>query len=227
MKNRYELFVKVITTLNEASVLQHLVLIGSWCLYVYRNYFNNAPEIPLLRTTDIDFLIPRPLRMKGEINVHEILKNLGFDEQFSSLTGQIKYVHPQLEVEFLTPELGKGNSRPFDFKRLHLSAQQLRYLTLLQQYTLTISVEGIQVTVPQPAAFVLHKFLLSVKRSDGIKQEKDLRTAIELGEFLLSQKDESQRLVSIFNSLPARWKKVILSVTEKDSPSIYKILIQG
>lgn len=137
MRTRYELFVKVITTLNEADVLQHLVLIGSWCLYVYRNYFNNALEIPLLRTADIDFLIPRPLKIKNNVNVHEILKKLGFDEQFSSITRQIKYVHPQLEVEFLTPELGKGSTKPFEFKRLHLSAQQLRYLTLLQQNTLT------------------------------------------------------------------------------------------
>jgi len=36
------------------------------------------------------------------------LKELGFDRKVSPLDDYEKYVHPDLEVEFLTPERGKG-----------------------------------------------------------------------------------------------------------------------
>ena len=158
-------------------------------MYVYREYFRNDPQIPLLRTADIDFLIPRPLKIKNGIDVHALLKNKGFDVQFSYPAGYIKYVHPQIEIEFLTPEIDKGSESPFLVGPFNLSAQQLRYLTILQNYTMKVLLGENKITVPEPSAFVLHKLLLSSKRKRTEKREKDLRTAIDLGEFLLQQKD--------------------------------------
>jgi hypothetical protein len=224
MNEQYTLFKKLLAELNKVEILPHLILIGSWCLFVYRTYYHDTSEIPLLRTVDIDFLIPRPFKFTGEINIHDLLKKLGFDERFSSMSGQIKYVHPELEVEFLTPELGKGSHEPYKVKSLHLNAQQLRYLTLLQNFTLTIPFENIHVTVPEPAAFVLHKFILTKKRANMKKYEKDLQAAVELGEFLTRKSHEQKRMKDIFITLPAGWQKIILEVTEHTSPTIYQLL---
>ena len=46
-----------------------MVLIGSWVLPIYRVFFNNAPEIPVLRTTDVDFLVGMPPRVRREFDV--------------------------------------------------------------------------------------------------------------------------------------------------------------
>jgi hypothetical protein len=55
--NGDDLFFRLIQKLDAGGVLQRIVLIGSWALPVYRCYFDDDPEIPLLRTTDVDFLI--------------------------------------------------------------------------------------------------------------------------------------------------------------------------
>jgi hypothetical protein len=47
----------VLKELQAKGVLGGLVIIGSWCQYYYRVLFDNAPEIPLLRTLDIDFSV--------------------------------------------------------------------------------------------------------------------------------------------------------------------------
>ena len=41
--------------------------------------FDNAPEIPLLRTLDIDFLVPNPSNFKTKVDVSELLNLLRFD----------------------------------------------------------------------------------------------------------------------------------------------------
>ena len=59
MSEQRRLSLKVLKEFHKAGVLKDLVLIGSWCHYFYRAYFNDAPEIPLVRTLDLDFLIPK------------------------------------------------------------------------------------------------------------------------------------------------------------------------
>jgi hypothetical protein len=39
MKNQFDLCLEVLRRLQKASVLDHIVIIGSWCIYFYRNYF--------------------------------------------------------------------------------------------------------------------------------------------------------------------------------------------
>lgn len=55
MEEKYELLSAVLNGLQEKGVSDGLVIVGSWCQYFYKILFDNAPEIPLLRTLDIDF----------------------------------------------------------------------------------------------------------------------------------------------------------------------------
>lgn len=72
MEEKYELLAAVLKELQKKGVLDGLVFVGSWCLYYYRILFDDAPEIPLLRTTDIDFLVPNPANFKTKVDVKEL-----------------------------------------------------------------------------------------------------------------------------------------------------------
>jgi hypothetical protein len=107
---------------------------------------------------------------------------------------------------------------------LKISAQGLRYLNLLQQHTLEILYYGIRVIVPKPAAFVFHKFIVSERRKNQAKREKDIKTAKELGEYLLKNKKQKEIMINIFMSLPVKWKRKIIDIIQEHSEEIYNIL---
>ena len=116
MEEKYKLLSIVLRRLQDASVLSCLILVGSWCQYYYRILFDNTPDIPLIRTTDIDFLVPNPPKTKKNIDIGQLLNSLGFDNDFDYSTGIIKYVHPDLEIQFITPERGRGRDKAYDIK---------------------------------------------------------------------------------------------------------------
>jgi hypothetical protein len=155
MEENYKLLSAVLKKLQNAGALQHLILAGSWCQYFYRILFAGAAEIPLLRTTDIDFLIPNPPGVKQPIDVSKILVELGFDEHLDYKTGLVKYVHPDLEIQFLTPERGRGQDTPCTIKNLNINAEGLRYLNLLQNHNFEMQHDGIIMRLPEPEAFLL------------------------------------------------------------------------
>ncbi|MBM3707341.1 MAG: hypothetical protein FJW69_03215 [Actinobacteria bacterium] len=226
MKRKSSLFFKILNKLNEEGVLEDIVLIGSWCHYFYRVYFSNSFEIPLLRTLDVDFLIPNPPKIHKKVNVPEILETLDFVPSHNYLTGYTKYVHPELELEFLIAELGRGKGdEPYKIPQLNINAQGLRFLNLLQLHTLKIEDENITVTVPEPAAYVLHKFIIQERRLNEEKQKRDLLSAKEIGEFLLRNKKQQKKIKDIFNSLPGKWQKTILRNIKNNSELIYDFLL--
>lgn len=225
MERRNNLFFKTLNLLHGTGVLEDIILIGSWCHYFYKIYFSNAPEIPLLRTMDIDFLIPNPPKIQREINIPEILENLDFMPSHNYLTEHTKYVHPELELEFLIADLGRGKgNKPYQIPKLHINAQGLRFLNLLQSYTLKIKYENMSIMVPEPAAYVLHKFIIYERRLNKEKQIRDLYSAKEIGEFLLQNKIQQKKILDIFNELPIKWQKTILKNLKDNSKLIFKSL---
>lgn len=228
MERKNNLFLNTLNALYEAGVLGDIILIGSWCHYFYRVYFSNAQEIPLLRTLDIDFLIPNPSNIRKDVNIPEILGNLDFVSSHDYLTGYTKYVHPELELEFLIPELGRGQgNKPYEIPKLHINAQGLRFLNLLQSYTIKIEYENMNVIVPEPSAYVLHKFIIQERRVNKEKQKRDLLSAKEIGEFLLQNQTQQKKMTEIFNSLPAKWQKLVLKVLKINSKLLYDFLLKA
>jgi hypothetical protein len=174
VERKSSLFFKILNSLHTAGALQDIILIGSWCHYFYKDYFSNAPEIPLLRTLDIDFLIPNPPRIQKEVNIPEILEDLDFMPLQDYMTGYTKYVHPELELEFLIADLGRGKgNEPYRIPKLHINAQGLRFLNLLQSHTTEVKYLDMTVVVPEPAAYVLHKFIICQRRSSREKKLRD------------------------------------------------------
>lgn len=152
MSEQRRLFLKVLREFHKAGVLKDLVLIGSWCHYFYRAYFNDAPEIPLVRTLDLDFLIPKRRLAKTKADIPEVLAGLGFEPLRQYPSGLVKYGHPDLEVEFLVPERGRGEDRPVSIDALGINAQALRFLGILGDHTIEMRHDVLPIRLPEPTS---------------------------------------------------------------------------
>jgi hypothetical protein len=226
MERKYNLFFKILKSLDDKGILEDIILIGSWCQYFYKRHFSNSPEIPILRTLDIDFLIPNPPKFHNKVNVPEILEKLNFLQVNNYLTGYTKYVHPELELEFLIAELGRGKgNEPYKITQLNINAQGLRFLNLLQSHTIKMKYKNLNVTLPEPAAYVLHKLIICERRKNAEKQKRDLLSAKGIGEFLLKNKNQQKKLAEVFNKLPKKWQKNITNNSKNISELIYNFLI--
>jgi len=51
--------------------------VESWRQYYYRILFDNTHDIPLIRTTDIDLLIPNSPKIKKTVDMGQLLNSLG------------------------------------------------------------------------------------------------------------------------------------------------------
>ena len=85
------------------------MLIGSWCLPFYREHFTGTVYSPMIKTRDMDLLIPHPGKVRASVDIPELLKDLGFAVSFSGSKGYIKLDHADLYIEFLSPEIRRAN----------------------------------------------------------------------------------------------------------------------
>lgn len=185
---------------------EEIEIIGSWCYILYQNYLT-IKKYPL-RTKDIDILIPLPYKGK-EFDLSKFLKELGFSINFYD-DGSLFFTGFGMKIEFLSPERGKHKEKPVFVERLKITPQMLRYLDILLEESMVFSIErGIKVKVPAPAAFFLHKLLVSQKRREKGKGEKDLKQAIYVGEYVLRNKNEIEKLSTLLSQISDSWKKRI------------------
>lgn len=205
MASQRTLCQSVLERLAKAGVLADIVLVGSWCLEGYQSYFGRKTPLTTLRTRDIDFLVPRPSHIRTSVDVPALLADLGFVIDFHR-GGYIRLIHPELIVEFLVPERGRGTDQPVRLPKLNVNAQALRFLNLLADSPITATLEGIRVRMPHPAAFALHKLLIAPRRQGRTgKQAKDLEAAIAVLEALHAH-GETESVKRHFEAVPARWQ---------------------
>ena len=121
-------------------------------------------------------------------------------------------------MEFLVPELGRGYHKPRDIRPWHIQAQGIRYLNFLTAFPQRIQYQDMIICVPDPAAFAMHKLIISSRRTKKEKQEKDLETAVGILKFLLQYPKEEARVREVLAKIPAKWRKTILAVSAKHFP---------
>ena len=170
------------------------------------------------------FLVPNPPRIKHKADVPGFLK-VGFHGGIFTYNRKFQNIFIGPEVEFIIPEKGRGKDGPYRIKEINISAQGLRYVSLLQDHVIRVAYEGIMINIPEPAAFTLHKLQISKSRNKKDKKIKDLETAISLGEYLVTRKDQVNKMKKIFKMLPVKWKKDILGIVREKSGVLYEILI--
>lgn len=207
------LALSVLHRLESAGVLKSVVLIGSWCAYFYQDYFADKDYKPSIRTRDIDFLVSTPPKIKLSVDVPALLEDMGFLTQFVD-DGHMRLVHPDLLIEFLVPEKGRGTTKPYPIKSLNVNAQALRYLNFLLDDKVQVKVDGLNVILPHPANFALHKLIISARRTTNDKAAKDVEQAMEILRILVKN-DRADEVSHIFSKLPPGWKKEIRKALRK------------
>jgi hypothetical protein len=223
--SQYKLCVEVLRRLDKAGILKHIILVGSWCTLFYRSYFADTKYYTVLKTRDIDFLFPHPEAIKARVDIAELLKDIGFVIGFSGSKGYIRMEHPQLIIEFLVVEKGRGSDKPYPLSKLGVNAQPLRFLDMLASNTISAKVEDLLITLPHPANFVLHKLLILKRRPRQHKLEKDKIAALQILEALLA-KGHQDYVRKVFHSLPGGWQRriqrTLADLDNKDVLSIFQ-----
>lgn len=225
-KSQYELCLNVLRRLDEAGILKHVVLVGSWCSLFYKEYLRGTSYHPLLKTRDLDLLIPKPSDIKNRVDVAHLLKDYGFVVGFSGLGGFIRLEHPQLIVEFLVPERGRETTTPYPLPKLGINAQALRFLEFLSKDTLVVEIQNIKITLPHPARFALHKLIISQRRTAGEKRQKDIEAATVILDALI-RKGQVESVGKAFMEMPPRWKGIVRKAAGNlEMPEVASVLEQ-
>lgn len=213
-KQQYELCVEVLRRLDKAGVLKNLILVGSWCIPFYQDYFKTVKYSSSIRSRDIDFMVPGSIKVKAKVDLVELLKDLGFVVGFQGREGYIRLEHPDLAIEFLVPEKGRGSNKPFPLKELSINAQSLRYLSLLTQRVINTEVGGVKISLPHPAVFAFHKLIVAQIRKNKDKEAKDKEQAVRILRALID-KGELTATRKFLNCMLLKWQaKVLASLKE-------------
>lgn len=202
---------KVLKALDQQGALKHLVIVGSWATLFYRDYFKDPNYYPTIRTTDIDFLVPKKLPHNLNLNLSEILKGLGFLEDFTH-DGWITFHKPEFDVEFLWPRSG-SHDKPKVIPELSVNARPLPYMSDLAQQTIQCSFQGIEIILPHPAVYGIHKLIISSRRTQDFKRDNDRQQA-EMVLTALSNPKDIALLDQIYKNLSKQEKKMVLDAME-------------
>jgi hypothetical protein len=213
-------FLSILRALHEAGVLGELVLIGSWCLLLYKERFA-SPLIPSVRTSDVDLLVPWPKRVKKQANVPAALASLGFMAVTSFTDGYTKFARGDLVVEFLMPLRGDGREQILNVKSLGITTQGLRHLNYQDDELLPMQYGGFVVRVPRPELYTLFKFIVHTERKNPVKKAKDLLTAQQMADFLMLSEEGRQSLTWAFSRLMKKQQKILLSVVKDKAPLVH------
>ena len=207
-KKKYDLCLEVLRRMKREGILGKIMLVGSWCVLFYEDYFKGKSILPVLRTRDLEFLFPVPLNLDREIDLYDILKDLGFVLDFKGEQGYIIFQHPDLILEFLVPARGRGFAKPFPLNQLGINAQALRFMDVLARDPIQMQFNNVTVTLPHPIDFALHKLLIAGRRKDKEKAEKDRAQAIALL-IALNASGETENIRKVFDAMPKSWRKTI------------------
>ena len=191
-----------------AGILNKILLVGSWCVFLYKDYFEEKTILPPLRTRDVEFLFPIPFHLKKSTDLYDLLKDLGFVLDYKGNEGYISFQHPELIMEFLAPARGKESDKPVAIDQLGINAQALRFVEALARDPIQLNFDDVTVTLPHPVDFALHKLLIAGRRKNKDKAEKDRNQAIALLRALIDA-GEIDIIRSVYNGLPKPWQKTI------------------
>lgn len=205
---RYRDFWKFIKLLSDNGLLGHVIVIGSWAEYVYAQGGVLKDFEANLRTLDIDFLVRNMKRPTSPVSLTTLARQAGCTVDADALCGTTKIYTPDLmEIEFLILQQGSGEQSTLKTNR-GVSAQALRHLAIVRDNTLTVSIFDMDIIVPEPEAYVLHKIIINDQR--GRKAEKD-RDAI----FNLLPHLDKERIEALYNTLTAKEKRLVAKFFEE------------
>ncbi len=212
MRSLDDEILKVLKALDQEDALKHLVVIGSWATLFYQDYFKDPNYHPVIRTTDIDFLVPKKPPRNLSLDLSKMLKGLGFMEEFSH-DGWVTFEKPDLHVEFLCPQIGQQSDEPKSIPELGINVRPLRFMSLMARETIQCSFHGIKMILPHPAVYGIHKLIVSTRRTKDFKRDNDRQQA-EMVLTSLSDSKDIAFLREVFGKLSKKEKGAVLEAME-------------
>ena len=214
-EGQYSLCSRMLAKLDREGILRHVIIVGSWCLLGYEEFFAGIEYHPLVRTTDIDILVPLPTRFRKRVNLESLLKDLDFVISLRGSHGNISFLHRELLLEFLVPEQGRGSDKPYPLPDLGANAQRLRFLSFLAADTIWGTLGDVRVRLPHPARFGLHKLLVSTRRKKAAKRDNDRRQGIYVLEKLVESGRKRDVRVA-YEAMHEKWRRAVRRALEED-----------
>lgn len=229
LKNRLSMenekkFKQLITMLSKLTILEEIVLIGSWAFNLYRDIYENAEYLSPLRTRDVDFCLEPNPQNRRKMNIVLELKKLGFDLDRKGDKGYMIFINPLLNIEFLTPLKGKDRNKPFEINEWGINTQQLRYLDILLNNNIRIKKFGTEIIIPSPSAYIVQKIMILHKRKK-IKRERDINQ-IEQLIHTLNDDDILSEICEIYKNMIVGWQKTFNENREKHLTSHSNIILK-
>lgn len=124
-----------------------------------------------------------------------------------------------MEIDFLVPEKGRGDDTPVSVPYLGITAQSIRFLTFIIDGAIKVDYAGFTICLPHPHRFALHKLLISERRVKKDKALKDRGQGIDILRVAFNG-GEADKIKSIFNSLPPKWKGYVKTALGKSDEGI-------
>lgn len=188
LTDQQKAFSKVLDLIDEAGCLPHVILIGSWAEFAYREANVLEGFAPNIRTMDVDFLVRNLRRPMPPASLASLAREKGFIVQADSMLGTTKFLDTSgLEVEFLINKMGAG-LEPTLKTNVGVTAQTLRHMDILSANSVEVLCLGHLVRVPVPEAYAIHKMVINSQR--GIKAEKDADAVVGIWPYLNNAKVE-------------------------------------
>jgi len=218
-----DIFLQTLKKLEQKKILKELVLVGSWCLPVYKNIYDSHAKIPILRTSDLDLLVSDPKNIHNSVNIDELLQGIGFIQSFDADSPLVKYKHSELDIEFLSARM-RGNQKIIKIPELSITAQVLSYMEIAVKYAIDVEYLGIKLKIPELPAYTLHKAIVQTLRKNEVKKVKDAATVADLGCLIAELPDLQLRTLQIFREFPKSWQRIVLKMIKVYSPELNGIL---
>jgi len=222
-KLQNDILLETLKKLEQENVLKEFVLVGSWCLPIYRYIYGENTNILTLRTSDLDLLVSNPKNIHNQINIDKLLLGVGFIQSLDIDSSLVKYKHSELDIEFLSIRV-RGNEKIIKIPKLSITAQVLSYMEIAAKYVMEAEYMGIKLNIPELPAFVLHKAIVQTLRTNETKKAKDAATVTSLGNFIAEFPEFKMRTIQIFNEFPKSWQKIILGMVKVYSQKLSDIL---
>ncbi|MBI2119230.1 MAG: hypothetical protein HYT97_06360 [Elusimicrobia bacterium] len=164
--------------------LNHLVIVGGWCPYLYAKCLWKIPFGSFPRTTDIDIGITETGSKRYSPTLFERLINAGYaTERFykdEKLPVEIIYNRGkvQMKIEFITSfEVSDDTLQRFLGSQVachRIEAFDILLRSDLLRIPIEVDGKNLLVKIVSPATFLFHKGITFVSRSNKEKRDKDL-----------------------------------------------------
>ena len=220
MNKQQKTFWEAIEIFSQLGILNYIVIIGSWAEYIYEesNYFE-VPFVAYVRTTDMDILVKNKNKPSWKVDIIKAFEEKHFKHE-TDIGGITKFFKDNLEIEFLTRELGSGQTEPYKVESFGIKAEGLRFMECLIDYSVTIDIHGYSVWVPSPAVYTIHKIMINDRRSEA-KQAKDIIAVQNMITFIQRSEKDLKEIREIYSKLSAKTKRCVDETCKNNGIEIF------